>query len=66
MTPGDRFGRSAAEAEAYLHCFKTSYFLQRLDVEGDDVRLLRAYPSRWQVRSATSINTFLDLLESLF
>lgn len=45
----DRFGRSAAEAEAYLRGFETSYFLQRLDVEGDDVRLLRAFPSLWQV-----------------
>ena len=46
-----RFGQSAAKAEAYLRGFETSYFLQRLDIEGEDVRLLRAYPSQWQVRS---------------
>ena len=45
-----RFGQSAAKAEAYLRGFETSYFLQRLDIEGEDVRLLRAYPSQWQVR----------------
>ena len=44
-----RFGQSAAKAEAYLQGFETSYFLQRLDIDGDDVRVLRAYPSQWQV-----------------
>jgi hypothetical protein len=44
------FGQSAAKAEAYLGGFEASYFLQRLDIDGDDVRVLRAYPSQWQVR----------------
>lgn len=44
-----RFGRNKSEAEAYLAGFETSYFLQRLDIEGDDVRILRAFPATWQV-----------------
>jgi Domain of unknown function (DUF1995) len=59
-----RFGQSAAKAEAYLRGFETSYFLQRLDIEGEDVRLLRAYPSQWQVRLplSTTVLSFGGLL----
>ena len=33
-----------------MRAFETSYFLQRLDIAGDDVRLLRSFPAAWQVR----------------
>lgn len=45
-----RFGQARSKAEEYLSWFETSYWLQRLEVAGDDVRVLRGYPLQWQVR----------------
>lgn len=49
--PRCRFGQTRADAEEYISWFEPSYWLQCHEITGDDVRLLRAYPLKWQVSS---------------
>lgn len=44
------FGRSKKEAEQYIRGFKDVYYLRRMVLCGDDVRVLHAYSGDWQVR----------------
>jgi len=35
---------------ALIDSFTPTYWLKQLRVAGDDLRVLRAYPGKWQVR----------------
>lgn len=43
-------GRARKAAERFVSAFEESYYLRRVRVFGDDVRILRCYPGLWQVR----------------
>lgn len=43
------FGKSRRAAERYVASLDEIYYLRRIRVLGDEVRVLRCYPSRWQV-----------------
>lgn len=43
------FGRTRKQAERFVGTCEEVYVLRRYRVFGDDVRLLRSYPSTWQV-----------------
>jgi Domain of unknown function (DUF1995) len=43
------FGRTRRAAERYVASLDEIYYLRRIRVLGDEVRVLRCYPSRWQV-----------------
>lgn len=44
------FGTRRAESEALVASLQPSYSFQQLRLQGDYVRVLRAYPGKWQVR----------------
>ena len=44
-----RFGRARKEAEEFVRWFEDVYYLKRLVLYGDDVRVLHAYSGDWQV-----------------
>lgn len=43
------FGRSRKVAERYIDSLEEVYYLRRVRVLGDEVRVLRCYPAQWQV-----------------
>jgi hypothetical protein len=43
------FGNARRAAERYVASLDEIYYLRRIRVLGDEVRVLRCYPSRWQV-----------------
>jgi hypothetical protein len=43
------FGSTRRAAERYVASLDEVYYLRRIRVLGDEVRVLRCYPSRWQV-----------------
>ena len=43
------FGRARKRAELFVGAFEPTYYLQRVRILGDDVRVLCCYPSQWQV-----------------
>lgn len=43
------FGKNRRAAERYVASLDEIYYLRRIRVLGDEVRVLRCYPSRWQV-----------------
>ena len=47
------FGARKDAAMALVDSFEPTYWLKQLRVAGDDLRVLRAYPGKWQVRSRT-------------
>ena len=46
------FGRARKNAERFLAAFEPTYYLRRVRIFGDDIRVLRCYPGQWQVRRA--------------
>jgi hypothetical protein len=45
------FGSRKEAAMALVESFEPTYWFKQLRVAGDDLRLLRAYPGKWQVRA---------------
>jgi hypothetical protein len=45
------FGSRKEAAMALVDSFEPTYWFKQLRVAGDDLRLLRAYPGKWQVRT---------------
>lgn len=43
------FGARKEAAMAVVDSFEPTYFFKQQRVSGDDLRLLRAYPGKWQV-----------------
>lgn len=43
------FGRSRRAAERYIDSLEETYYLKRVRVLGDELRVLRCYPGQWQV-----------------
>lgn len=43
------FGSRKEAAMAFIDSFEPTYFFKQQRVAGDDIRLLRAYPGKWQV-----------------
>ena len=48
------FGRSRRSAERYIASLEEVYYLRRIRVLGDEVRVLRCYPAQWQVHYVRS------------
>lgn len=44
------FGSAKQAAMDLVGSFEPTYWLTQLRVAGDELRLLRAYPGKWQVR----------------
>jgi hypothetical protein len=49
------FGTRRAESEALVASLQPSYSFQQLRLHGDYVRVLRAYPGKWQVRRSSYV-----------
>ena len=47
------FGKSRKQAERFVASFDDVYYLRRVRVFGDDIRVLRCYPGQWQVHYVT-------------
>jgi len=43
------FGNSRRQAEKFISSLEYVYYLQRLRVMGDEIRVLRCYPGQWQI-----------------
>jgi hypothetical protein len=43
------YGSGKAAAESLIATFQPSYVLKQLRVTGDELRVLRAFPGKWQV-----------------
>ena len=43
------FGKYRKQAEAFVNSLEYVYFLKRMRIMGDEVRILRCYPGFWQV-----------------
>ena len=50
-----RLGRTRREAEEFIRWFEDVYYLKRLVLAGDDVRVLHAHAGDWQVRLSRSL-----------
>jgi len=48
------FGRSRRAAERFVNSLEEVYYLRRVRVLGDEIRVLRCYPGRWQVHFTSS------------
>jgi hypothetical protein len=44
------FGSRKEAAMALVDSFEPTYWFTQIRVAGDELRLLRAYPGKWQVR----------------
>ncbi|KAI8103397.1 hypothetical protein M9435_004736 [Picochlorum sp. BPE23] len=43
------FGKQRALSEKFINSLEYVYYLQRIRIMGDEVRVLRCYPGKWQV-----------------
>lgn len=43
------FGKQRALSERFINSLEYVYYLQRIRIMGDEVRVLRCYPGKWQV-----------------
>lgn len=43
------FGKQRAMSERFINSLEYVYYLQRIRIMGDEVRVLRCYPGKWQV-----------------
>jgi hypothetical protein len=56
------FGPWRAESEKLVASLEPTYAFKTLRIYGDDIRLLKAYPGQWQVRSDLTTAVFLHTM----